>query len=102
MWNRFESYVGFQNQAEDYRYKLAQTMNELQIKYISPNRVSGSEGKVDVVKRSAWSAFPDFEYQFLNFGSTLRNEAIAMLSLLLWGLFSVWLTIYLSQKSTVI
>ncbi len=98
----FESYVGFQVQAEDYRYKLAQKMNELQIKYISPNRVSGSEGKVDVVNRSEWKAFPDFEYQFLNFGMTLKNEGIAILSLLLWVLFSGWLTIYLSQKSTVV
>ena len=94
----FESYVSFQMQAEDYRYHLAQKMNELQIKYISPNRVSGSEGKVDVVKQSEWKAFPDFEYQFLSFGSTLRNEGIALVSLLIWSLFSVWLAIYLSQK----
>ena len=98
----FESYVGFQKQAETYRYKLAQRMNELQIKFISPNRVSGSEGKVDVINRSEWKAFPDFEYQFLRFGLALRNEWIAIVSLLLWAMFSVWLIIKLSQKSTVV
>ena len=31
----FESYINFQQQAEAYRYSLAQRMNELQTKYIS-------------------------------------------------------------------
>jgi len=35
----FESYTNFQKQSEKYRYALAQKMNELQIKYISPKKV---------------------------------------------------------------
>lgn len=98
----FESYVSFQEQAEDYRYKLAQKMNELQIKYISPNRVSGSEGKVHVVDRAEWKAFPDFDHQFLGVGLTLRNETISLASLILWTCFSMWLILYLSRKSKAI
>ncbi|MEO1449736.1 MAG: DUF3526 domain-containing protein [Bacteroidota bacterium] len=98
----FESYVDFQHQAEDYRYKLAQKMNELQIKYISPNRVSGSEGKVDVIERSEWKAFPDFHHQFMGFGQTLENEVIAILSLLIWLLGSLWAIIRLSRTSTAV
>ena len=98
----FESYVDFQAQAEDYRYQLAQKMNELQIKYISPDRVSGSEGKVHVVNRAEWKAFPDFQYQFLSFWLSFRNEVVAILSLVLWIVFSIWLTNYLSRKSTAV
>ena len=98
----FESYVAFQRQAEDYRYQLAQKMNELQIKYISPDRVSGSEGKAHVVNRSEWKAFPDFQHQFLSLGLTLRNQGIAIVSLIMWGFFSVWLIFYLSRKLTAV
>ena len=98
----FESYVDFQGQAEEYRYQLAQKMNELQIKYISPNHVSGSEGKVHVVSRSEWKAFPDFQHEFLSFGQTLRNEVIAIVSIVIWTFFSLWLTVYSSRTSTVV
>lgn len=96
----FESYTDFQGQAEDYRYALAQRMNELQIKYISPDRVSGSEGKVYVVDRTEWVNFPDFEHQFLSIEQALRNEYIAILSLLMWGFLSFWLIRYVSHTST--
>ncbi|WP_109831076.1 ABC transporter permease [Reichenbachiella versicolor] len=96
----FESYVDFQNQAEDYRYSLAQKMNELQIKYISPKRVSGSEGKVYVVDKSEWKAFPDFKHQFQNIQHSLENELISIVSLLIWLVLAVWVILYLSRKST--
>ena len=98
----FESYADFQNQAEDYRYQLAQKMNELQIKYISPTRVSGSEGSVHVVERSEWEAFPDFQQQFVSIKQTLRIEALAIASLLLWLFLSAWFLLYLSRKSTAV
>ena len=41
----FTAYLNFQDQADAYRYSLAQTMNELQMEFISPKRESGSEGK---------------------------------------------------------
>ena len=97
----FESYTDFQMQAEDYRYKLAQKMNELQIKYISPKR-SSSEGKVHVVKRSEWQAFPDFQYKFLQLSQVLRNERMSILSLVLWVLLSLWLLFFLSRKSKIV
>ncbi len=93
----FESYVDFQLQAEIYRYELAQKMNELQIKHISPNRVSGSEGKTHVVSREEWKAFPDFEHQYLSIGRSLKNESISSISLMLWTFLAIGLIVRQSK-----
>lgn len=83
-----ESYVDFQHQAEDYRYLLSQTMNELQMKYIKAN-VASSEGTVNVVDREQWEAFPDFDYESATVAESVKNEWIAIVSMLLWMLGAV-------------
>lgn len=98
----FESYANFQKQAESYRYQLAQKMNELQMKYISAKKVSGSEGKVHVVDKAEWKAFPDFEHQQFSLNAVFSNEMISIFSLILWTGLLVFLTIYLSRKAKAI
>ncbi|MEM6736683.1 MAG: DUF3526 domain-containing protein, partial [Bacteroidota bacterium] len=95
----FKSYVDFQQQAEQYRYQLSQKMNELQIKYISPDRVSGSEGKSHVVDKEEWKAFPDFEHTYLSIGTTLKNEILSSVSMLLWIILSIGMINILSKKA---
>ncbi|MEM9337715.1 MAG: DUF3526 domain-containing protein [Bacteroidota bacterium] len=95
----FESYVDFQKQSENYRYLLAQKMNELQMKYISTGHISGSEGKVHVVNRSEWKAFPDFDYHYPTVVSGLRNEIPSLLSVLGWFLLSILFLFRLSKKA---
>lgn len=97
----FETYVDFQRQAEDYRYQLAQKMNELQMKYIKAN-VTSSEGTVNVVKKEEWKAMPDFQHQYLSIGSALKNEAISIVSLLIWTFLSIGLVSYWSNKAKAI
>lgn len=98
----FESYVSFQNQAEQYRYQLAQKMNELQMRYIDSKRVSGSEGKKYVVSHLEWKNFPDFKYNQLPFMSVIKNNFISLISMLILTLFSVRLIVNLSKKLNVI
>ncbi len=98
----FESYVDFQLQAEDYRYMLAQKMNDLQIKYISPSRLSGSEGKRDVLNRETWKSIPDFKHEFMSLSTALKNELISVISVLLWLLLSLWGVQYLSHNAKAI
>ncbi len=98
----FESYVDFQQQAETYRYQLAQKMNDLQIKYISPSRVSGSEGKSHVVSRKEWKAFPDFEHKYLSTGRSLRNEMVSSVSLILWSFLAIGLIVRQSKRAKAI
>ncbi|MEM7372460.1 MAG: DUF3526 domain-containing protein [Bacteroidota bacterium] len=98
----FESYVDFQQQAESYRYQLAQRMNELQMKYISTKKISGSEGKVHVVNRAEWKAFPDFHHHNLPLRFAIRNEALSLLSILLWTFLSIGALMHLSRKAKAI
>lgn len=94
-----ESYVDFQDRAEAYRFHLAQTMNELQIKYIKAN-VSSSEGTVNVVDSKEWKTFPDFSYEYASIGLALRNEPIAIVAILLWVLGSILIMNFWSKKAS--
>ncbi len=97
----FESYINFQNQAEDHRYHLAQKMNDLQIKYISP-KISGSEGKKHVVDREEWKKIPAFQHRFLSLGKTIKNETTALLSIVCWVLFAILIIQYYSKKAKIV
>jgi len=97
----FESYVNFQSQAEGHRYKLSQKMNDLQIEYINPKKVSGSEGKKHVVDRAEWKKFPPFQHRFLSLRKAVANEAISLFSIVGWLLFSVWIVHNFSKKAKV-
>ncbi|WP_259014620.1 ABC transporter permease [Emticicia fluvialis] len=92
----YATYNDFQNQVEAYRYKMAQTLNELQIKHIS-NKVKSSADKRAIISHKYWEEFPDFTHRFPPFARVFSNEIISVLSILLWaaGLF---LLIKISSK----
>ena len=98
----FASYIDFQNQADDYRYKLAQTMNELQMEYISPKKKSGSEGKVHVVDHEHWEEFSDFSHQPMSFSNSISAGLPALMAILLWTGLVFLLLVYTSKKAKAI
>lgn len=79
----FKTYIDFQEQAEAYRYQLAQRMNQLQIDNIS-NIPSGGKGKPYAISRSHWLEQPDFKYTFKTVGRVISNQVITILSLICW------------------
>lgn len=79
----FETYMDFQNQAEAYRYGLAQRMNKLQIEKIS-NTAPGEKEKPLSISRSNWAEQPDFQYTFQPVSSVISNHFWSILSLLCW------------------
>lgn len=93
----FSSYVNFQHEAEAYRYQLAQTMNELQMKYIS-NDVKNSADKRAILDRKHWQEFPDFKYVFQSTRISIKNEALSIVALLLWLGIAALLIQLLSKK----
>lgn len=97
----FESYVVFQQEAERYRYQLAQTMNELQMKFIS-NEKLGPNDKPYSISHEHWKEVPDFKPQHLSVGAALHNEVGSILSLVFWTLLSIALIIRLSKKAKAI
>jgi len=79
----FASYRDFQEQAEAYRYQLAQTMNELQMKYIS-NAKLGPGDKPYKISHQHWHQFPDFRYQFRQSSFVFRNEVLSVTAIIFW------------------
>ncbi|GAB3885073.1 ABC transporter permease [Spirosoma agri] len=79
----FASYVDFQQQAEQYRYEMAQTMNDLQIRFIS-NRKPGPTDKPYQIDRKYWQKLPEFTYQPMAVGGVFRHEFIPLLAFVFW------------------
>lgn len=79
----FEAYTNFQQQAEKYRYDLAQNMNELQMEYVSNARPSEGTHSLHIGKKH-WAALEDFHYTFLTFNRTCWNERLSLAALACW------------------
>ncbi len=92
----FESYTDFQNQAERYRYNLAQRMNELQIKHIS-NKKLGEKDKPHSISNKYWKETPDFTNRFLTLKTVLENIQFEIITLLFWA-FGLIVLIHLIEK----
>lgn len=82
------SYQQFQEQAEDYRYKLAQRMNNLQIENISNVKPALGE-KPAIVGKENWQKFPDFKYEFTSLNESMKDQAISIVSIIFWLLLCV-------------
>ncbi|MCX2678680.1 DUF3526 domain-containing protein [Galbibacter sp. EGI 63066] len=84
----YNSFMDFQDQAEQYRYHLAQSLNDLQIKHVSNSAKSSADPDYALDKKH-WGMIEDFKYQPLQIGMALRSELISFLSLLFWVLLLV-------------
>lgn len=84
----FETYVDFQQQAESYRYSLAQQMNKLQIDKIS-NIAPGDHEKPLTISRSNWASQPDFNYRFARIDEVIGQRSTSIASLCFWLLATV-------------
>lgn len=93
----FESYVHFQQQAENYRYSLAQQMNALQTAYISNGKPKeGSHGLH--VSNQHFKAFPDFKYRFLSLNNALSKVIPSIVAIIFWLILS-WLVLLNVSKT---
>ncbi len=97
----FHSYRGFTEYAEEYRYHLAQTMNNLQIEHIG-NNVKTSADKSAVLDRSHWQEFDEFKEPPKSLGKALRAEGASWLALFLWAGGLTGLAYFSANRITVI
>jgi ABC-2 type transport system permease protein len=84
----YSTYTDFQNQAEQYRYGLAQKMNQLQIENIS-NEKPGEHEKPHMISRNNWASQKDFEYHFTTINEAVSKNSTAFLALLFWLTVSI-------------
>ena len=82
------SYRQFQEQAEDYRYKMAQHLNRLQIEQIS-NIKPEKGGPPAIIDSDNWRKFPDFNYQFTSFSKSISAQYLPVMALLFWLLICI-------------
>lgn len=90
----FQSFLHFKDEAEAYRFNLAQEMNQLQMDFI-PNK--GKEGP-DTISSDYWKEFPPFEYHFLSITDVFKNELTSLVALLLWSVLSIFGLLRLSTN----
>lgn len=79
----FRTYVDFQDQAEAYRYGLAQHMNQLQKEKISNISPKNSDKPLSI-SRSHWSRQPDFNYRFKPVSQVISAQFSTIISLIGW------------------
>ncbi|AZB28396.1 ABC transporter permease [Chryseobacterium balustinum] len=84
----YYAYQNFQKQAEEYRYKLAQNMNDLQIENISNSQPSKGE-KPATVSSEEWKQFPDFKYEFTSLKESIWQQITTLAAVLFWLLICV-------------
>jgi ABC-2 type transport system permease protein len=89
----FGSYTRFQQQAEEYRYKLAQQMNELQIQYIGNQRSADNK-----ISRDFWKSLPDLEYKPATIAEIRKQEGLSLAALTAWLLLMILVVIAFSEK----
>lgn len=92
----YASFIHFEQEAEKFRYRLAQTMNELQMKYIS-NQVKNSADKHAKLNKKHWVDFPDFSYKFIPVKNTMQAEWISFFALFGW-LVAIFSFMYFFDK----
>lgn len=79
----YYSYTEFQKQAEAYRYKMAQKLNDLQIEKIS-NVKPEKGGPPAIIDGNNWKKFPDFKYQYTLFSKSIKEQWMPAAALLFW------------------
>jgi len=93
----FGAYKIFKKEAEDYRYNLAQTMNNLQIEHIS-NYTSSSADKNAVISQQYWKDFPPFKHRFLTKSEMIMSIAYSSFALILWLMLLVLSAFFLTKN----
>jgi ABC-2 type transport system permease protein len=97
----FSAYQSFISQAEKYRYNLAQTMNSLQMKYISNKKLSSTD-KPYTIDKHHWHYFPDFKYKYQSNKTILKQQLLSCIALLSWLFISIGLIHFSSIKTKAI
>lgn len=97
----FASYVDFQEQAEQYRYDMAQAINDLQIRYISNKKLAPTD-KPYQIDRKHWQSIPDFVYRSPMVASVFRHEAISLLAFVFWSVLLLIVARRLTNTLTVV
>jgi ABC-2 type transport system permease protein len=91
-------YNFFLQQAEAYRYKMAQAMNNLQIDLISNKKLADTAMPYKI-SSSYWKQFPNFHYQFFSTKQQLSHATLPSIILIVWLLLLGIIIKIVAQKT---
>ncbi|CAM3760503.1 DUF3526 domain-containing protein [Pontibacter korlensis] len=91
----FSHYTHFQNKAEEYRYNLAQGLNNIQTTQIKYGE------KETRLSSDTWKNFKPFTYETPHAGWALGNHLVSLLALLVWLVLVSTVGIRLIDKTKV-
>ncbi|UHG94062.1 ABC transporter permease [Spirosoma oryzicola] len=86
----YANYLDFGQQAEQYRYDMAQKLNVLQMKYVS-NYKPGPGDPPITIDNKHWEEIPEFHYTKMSVRSVLANEPISLFALAFWAFVLLYL-----------
>ncbi|KFC19531.1 ABC transporter permease [Chryseobacterium sp. FH1] len=86
----YYSYTEFQKQAEEFRYKMAQKLNDLQIEKLS-NIKPEKGGPPAIIEAENWKKIPDFNYQYTSFSKSIQEQWMPVAALLFWLVVCVFM-----------
>ncbi|MDQ4121054.1 MAG: DUF3526 domain-containing protein [Acidobacteriota bacterium] len=73
------NYENFQWQAEEYRFRMIQKLNEFHT-----HEIKFENDRAQKMSRERWEDFPPFEYQTPTIAESLGNQILPLVSLVLW------------------
>lgn len=97
----YNAYIRFQEQAEHYRYYMAQRMNELQIKYI-PNKKPGPADQPYTISSDHWKELLEFHYEPASLATVIDHERISIAAFIAWFLLLLVIIRILSKQLKVV
>jgi ABC-2 type transport system permease protein len=89
----FETFTEFQRQTEKYRFEKAQTLNDIHL-----TEIKYQNDRNQKVSQETWQKQPEFRFEPVGIGESLRNSASGFASLLGWLLGGGLLLRYISSK----
>ena len=92
-----EQYIDFQRQAEAYRYKQAQWLNEIHM-----NEIQRENDKAQRVSHTKFQNFEVFKYQPPRLAGAFPDQLLLVFSVLFWAMLSSFSVSYFSDKIPVV
>lgn len=89
----FTTYEHFATQTEDYRFKMAQRLNDLHM-----NEIKAEKDREQKVGRETWERFPAFEYREPPIAETVRQQIPALISVAFWTIAAFGAVAYAGRR----
>lgn len=90
----FAAYENFQWQAEEFRFEMIQKLNDFHA-----NEIKAENDRTQKISRSNWENFPQFEYRAPTVWESLKEQRLAIFSVVFWFAAAILTVAFLPRKT---